>query len=68
MFVVGKRYTTVGGPQVLIVEELGIGTPHRCVKGDDGIWRYNREGSMGFVTGQVSEKHPANLLAESPGG
>lgn len=63
-FIIGPAYQTLGGKTVYIVEEST--TPgYECVKGDDGIWRYNREGEFerGRVTGtDHTGTHQDNLI------
>ena len=56
-FKVGRRYRTHEGWIVTITEETTV-PGYECVRGDDvtgdnpnGVWRYNRAGDLGRVTG-----------------
>lgn len=65
MFIVGESYHTIEGNLVTIIAENR--TPYyECVKGDDGIWRYDRpegEYDVGRVTGTHSmPPDPRNFI------
>ena len=52
-FKLGEYCRTYGGDIVRIVGESNH-KGYECVLGDDGIWRYNRRGEEGRVTGWSS--------------
>lgn len=62
---VGESYKTQDGKNVTITEARH--TPgYECVLGDDDIWRYNREGDRGRVTGTAHDfSDPRNLIPEA---
>lgn len=63
-FEIGKHYLTLEGKIVKIVERSNVPN-YECVKGNDGIWRYNRQGysveGLGRTTGRTWD-HPTNLI------
>lgn len=59
----GQSYLTKSGRSVSIVEEKNDSRGYECAKGDDGIWRYNRDQDRGRVTGSEPEC-PDNLTPE----
>jgi hypothetical protein len=63
-FEVGKTYKTLNGDRVRIeADNVGELSPnYRCVKGSDGIWRYDRAGDRGRCTG-TSGQSVHNLIA-----
>lgn len=62
MFVVGEVYKTVEGQDVrIIAESRDYKNYYGCVKGDDGIWRYDRRNDRGRVTGRTNYC-PMNLV------
>lgn len=64
-FVVGQTYQTKGGKSVTITEDNSdrIGPSYWCIRGDDDIWRYNRESDRGRVTGSAFDmSDPLNLV------
>ena len=63
MFEVGEKYKTKGGTDVEIVAEGMVGGFCRIVLGSDGMWRYDREGDRGRVTGSALDmSDPDNLV------
>lgn len=63
MFLVGMTYKTKYGRLVKIVKSKYAGSLYACVQGDDGIWRYDRDGDVGRVTGSNHNmSHPNNLM------
>lgn len=70
-FEVGKRYARQDGVVVTIVAERTIPN-YECVQGDDispttgeGVWRNNRKGDVGRVTGSPFDfRDPRNLVPE----
>lgn len=64
MFLVGESYLTLEGKTVTIVEE-NRERYYQCVMGDDGKWRWDREGKFerGRVTGTASyPPNPDNFI------
>jgi hypothetical protein len=59
-FLLGSSYQTKAGQWVRIVDESTT-RGYECVKGDDGVWRYNRRSCRGRVTGS-SNDDPRNLI------
>lgn len=62
-FTVGQTAKTLDGNTIKIVEERRD-SKHRYdhVLGSDGIWRYDRPGDCGRVTGQSDPKCKHNLV------
>jgi len=66
-FLLCSSYRTKAGQWVRIVDESTL-KGYECVKGDDGIWRYNRESDRGRVTGSAFDmSDPRNLLPNARG-
>lgn len=62
IFMLGSSYQTRTGKWVRIVDESAV-KGYECVKGDDGIWRYNRPSCLGRVAGSAFDmSDPNNLL------
>lgn len=57
-----SSYRTKSGKWVRIVDEK-TDKGYECVKGDDGIWRYNRASDLGRVTSSNFDmSDPNNLI------
>jgi len=64
-FLLMSSYRTKAGEWVRIVDEQTL-KGYECVKGDDGIWRYNRASDRGRVTASAFDmSDPNNLIPES---
>ncbi len=59
----GKTYKTKGGSSISIVDIDNDTKGYETVLGSDGLWRYNREGDYGRVTG-VGKNFSENLIIE----
>ncbi|HYF37535.1 MAG TPA: hypothetical protein VD994_19695 [Prosthecobacter sp.] len=62
-FKVGKTYLTKAGKAVRVTSQRHCPP---CFRGSDGIWRYNRIGDLGRVTGSAHDRSDPNCFVTPP--